>query len=377
MTAWNLLYQNSFPAKAVGVGRILDDFRSTPGEQEIQSGPVVLMHSALPGFGISEGRFLAFSPARELRDIIGLEVLLDLSLMSPLGDTPLTIYNDSSHLSIDVQRFGPPSASGKHTIRLSCRLNGTTTIIDGIALELPEFNQPAIPKRVQVRWMTSGQLHVFVNGQLLAYENNVAAGNTLRIDQIRFGDDSGEQSGFINLVLTNCRVLMLRREDALGALVNEVPLHPVPEEIRVCAQDLMPQVLGAVDAAFELMANFNQTETQAWRKGAPSPFSSSALELHNASEASGEAFTDYMRTGGADAMKKSAAEMLRVFELLRENHSAEFDALAAQLLGIRDNLPEDCVKLAEKLVADDPKLNEKLENLSDALSTGIDALREN
>jgi len=189
MTTWKLLYENSFPKLAETLGTTFEVFRAAQGSQSVQSGPVFMRFTGFGGFGIGRGRNITYRPSTELQNVIGIEVSMELGLLYLVEGQPLKLFTtEASGLSATLSRSEPEKT------RLTVQLDSSIITIDDLKLR-PIFQHGMDRQRLVIRWSTNGQVHVFLDGHLVAYENAVSVGHRFNLGKLKnlkaFGGNCG------------------------------------------------------------------------------------------------------------------------------------------------------------------------------------------
>lgn len=377
MTSWRLLYENRFPANAETGATVLDFSRAAEGTESVQTGPVFLLFSGFRGLGIGEGRNLTYRPADSLQGVIGLDVTIDLGVIVLIDGRPLTLFSTGTPgLSATLLSTGPPAAGGQLTCRLTVRLADAQTTVEGLRFRGRLGPQALERRRLQIRWSTNGQLQVWLDELLLAYENAFKPGHRFALSQLSIGDVAQPLTGVVNAAVTNARVVELRDDSAvasLGEQLNPEYVTPISERCEKVARATLEQLLRDARA---LMAAFNASSTAPWRQpDGGNPFTLAALTAHRAGGRAGVAFSRYLRDGTAESRGTVLANLKSLLQTLASDQPALFKQLVAKADEARKALDDGhCKEAVYDIRAANPKLFEKLEPLGAEVEALIDSL---
>lgn len=377
MTSWKLLYENRFPRRADGGSFSIDHYRAPDGAQSFASGPVFMMFTGFPGFGIASGRNITYTPVGRFRDLIGVDVTMDFVLVNLTEGASVPLFEVVGGLSatLSASAMSPSSANGKVACRLSVAINGANAIIESLSFRLPEFGLDHQRRRLRVRWSTTGQLHVWLDGALIAYENAFQPDFRFDLDRVTIGDAEAPMSGMINASITYFRVVQLREEDPVGSLAEQLDPECIPEISERCKEMAEFELFDMLRQARRLMAGFNASQTSAWRKGdGGSPFTPDALALHKAGDGAGEAFARYMRDGEAQSRQRVLDKLSEVLKGLATVQPQAFKQLVVDNRMMREDFDRHCKDAVAVIRSTNPRLFEKLDPLSCDLETLIQNL---
>ncbi len=367
MTTWRLFYENRFPSNAVTGATILDTQRAAAGTLTIQTGPVFTTSTGVRGFGIGDGRNLTYRPDAALRGIIGLDVSMEIAFLRFVQNQPIVLFS-SEGASADVTPTAPPAADGRTACRLTVRIGTTAATIEGRQLLRRSNTQPAPRHRLQVRWTTSGQLHLFLDGQLVAYENAAAPGFSFSLARWSVGNVNGTMTGLLDAAVTNVRFVELREESAVDSFGEALDPCELPAIADRCVKVTQTTVQQHLREARALMARFNLSQTAPWRSpDGGSPFTPAAVAVHEAGGSAGVALGRYLREGTDAARDQIVADLRKVLTAVAADQPDAFKALIAKIRQAQAAAASDCYVSAEKVRAADPDLFKKLDALHDAI----------
>ena len=367
-TTWRLFYENHFPSNAVTGATILDVQRAAAGTLSIQTGPVFTSFTGVRGFGIGNGRNLTYRPAAALNQIIGLDVSIEVAFLGLFQGQPITLFSTDATSAV-VTPVLPPAPDGRTTCRLTVRVAGTTAIVEGLTFRRRTPSQPVARRRLQVRWTTSGQLHVFLDGQLVAYENAAAPGFSFSLVRWSVGDVALPMTAVLHAAVSHVRVVELREESAVELFGEALDPGELPEISDRCVKIAQTTVQDHLREARALMALFNLSQTTPWR--APdggSPFKPAAVAVHEAGGSAGVALGRYLRDGTDAARDQVVADLRKVLPAIAADQPAAFKALVSKIRQAQKAAAEThCKVSAEKVRAANPDLFKRLDALHDAI----------
>lgn len=367
MTTWRLFYENRFPSNAVTGATILDVQRAAAGTLSIQTGPVFTSFTGIRGFGIGDGRNLTYQPTAFLRQVIGLDVAMEVAFLRLVPAEPVTLCSTDA-TSIVVTATAAPAADGRTACRLDVRVGNTAATVQGLTFRVRVGLQPAERRPLQVRWTTNGQLHVFLDGQLVAYENVATAGFSFNLVRWSVGDVVKPMTAVLHAAVSNVRVVELREESAVDSFGEALDPDEVPEISDRCVKVIQTTLQQHLREARALMARFNQSQTRSWRPSdGGTPFKPAAIAVHEAGSRAGVALGRYLREGTDEAREQVVSQLRTILPALAADQPAAFKALASKIRKAQDAAHYDCETSAKKIRAANPGLFKKLDPLHAAI----------
>ena len=369
MTSWRLLYENRFPANATTGKTVFGAHRAAAGAQTEQSPPAFFDADSLAGFGIGDGRNLTYRPDAPLRQLIGVDIAMEIAIVSFRRDRPFTVFStDGSDLSATLT--GTVPAAGQTVWRLTLQVSDVVTTIDG--LRFPSGSQPLGRRRLQLRWTTNGQLHVLFEGQLVAYENAVKPGHRFDVGRLSIGDVDQPDNGEVNAKITKFRLVELREDSTIGAFGDQLNPEYVPTIPDRCERAARARLQQLLLETRKLMAGFTASQTSPWRESdSGTPFTPVALAAHKAGAEAGLAFARYLRDGATDTRAEVSSRMRELLAILAADQPTLFKKLIAQADAAREALYTDCRGVAEDVRHANPRLFKKLDPLAAELEALI------
>jgi hypothetical protein len=278
------------------------------------------------GFPVRRGNRFAyeFEPDTFMR-VIGVDIKLDITF--PPGPPTHQLLGN---VVLGNETVRLPIGFSNGNARLQLRVIDNANVLAATA----QYD-PSAPLRIQARWHTHGQAHIWVNGSLRSYRPDLAPGNLLPIDRIAFGhhDTSGFNTAHPAFLIRRLSVKLLRDNDASRFIDGLVSVGEPPDISDQCRKKL-----GAVDAeAIQAMRLF-MTQTVArfsrpWDASqAGGPFTAEGIAAHEAAVAAGKAFVAFLggRPGGDPALVKD-----RVLEFLALVEAADPAGYAQALTGLQ------------------------------------------
>jgi len=376
MTAWKLLYENRFPTTAGSTRSIPDSYRAAEGEQSVESGVVILSFSGIPGFGIGDGRNLTYRPSDSLQNVIGMDVAIEFApIRISQGQEHPLFSCDPNGLSLTLSAEEPP-ATEFQKLKLTIKLDGLAKTIDSVTFRIHrQFpNQELQLRRLRLRWTTNGQLHLWLDDNLIAYENAVQAGTRYKLDTLTIGDASRPNSGRIEATLTSFRFAELRENSSGEALGEQLDpaLPDIDERCEKAAQHALNQLMRD---ARQLMAGFNQSQTSPWRIGdAGTPFKAASVSVHEAGKGAGNAFARYLREESPEARQEVASHLETLLQHLAADQPILFRNLIEKAAETRKSLNQHCKKAAKEARNINTDLLKKLDPLGKDIQEIIHSL---
>jgi hypothetical protein len=370
MTTWRLFYENRFPPNAVTGATLLNVQRAAAGTLSVQDGPVFTTFTGVRGFGIGDGRNMTYRPTAFLAQVIGLDISMEVAFLRLAMTEPVTLCSTDA-TSIVVTATAPPAADGRTTCRLDVRVGTTTATVLGLTFRA-RFGLVQVERRqLQVRWTTNGQLHVFLDGQLVAYENAASAGFSFNLVRWSIGDVVKPMTAVLHAAVSNVRVVELREDSAVDSFGEAIDPKTVPPIGDRCVKVTQTAVQQHLREARALMAKFTQSQTRHWRPSdGGSPFEPTAIVVHEAGTRAGVALRRYLREGTDETREAVLVQLRKLLPALAADQPAAFKALASKIRKAQDAAQYDCKTSAEKIRDANPDLFKKL----DTLHTAIDKI---
>ncbi len=366
MTAWKLAYENRFPRHATSRGTIVSAFRAAEGRQDVASGPVFTSSSGFGGFGIGTGRNLFYRPADQLQGVIGLDVTIGFGVIALFNFGPIPLFTaGAGGLHARLQATGAPTASGFIRCRLTVRFGGESADVEHLVFHQARAPSQLEHRRLRVRWESKGQLQVWLDDDLVAFENALAAGGRTTLDRIVVGDADLPMSSVLNATVSFMRVVELREDAAageFGTMLDPLVLPPINERCEKSSGALLERLMRDMRA---LMAGFNASQTTPWRSDTGgSPFSDAALAVHKDATEAGRAFSVYIRSGSDGDRQALMDHIEAMLAQLAADQPDRFKALAQDAHDSRERLDEHCKKALDTMRLLNPGLFKRLDPLS-------------
>lgn len=263
MAVWNSVFLHEFldgnPA----------NLRALPGDLTVlPNGPVV---EPTPdpedrGFLVSPGRLLGYHFQRAIENVIGVDLSVDLVLSAQAAFEHLTVLSlgggKVTLLMLNVQfAFIGPNIDGR--ARVLFTVNG----------ESMEFNLRFVPSqtlRLRVRWHTHGQVQVWQERVLRAYEPGFAAGRAVGIDRLAVGGPGGlGGGGAAGILVRRVYVKLLRRDDSRNELRKQVAIDTSMLPRTPCATAAGALLADMLAQIRKFMTEVILKTTTLWREGRP------------------------------------------------------------------------------------------------------------
>jgi hypothetical protein len=368
MTTWRLFYENRFPANAVTRATILDVQRAAAGTLSIQTGPVFTSSTGFQGFGIGDGHNITYRPDVALGRMIGLDVTLEIGFLRLIEGQSISLFSTNETSAVITPLAVPVTPEGTACL-LTVRVGSANAAIEGLRFRPRSGTQPLERHRLQVRWTTTGQLHVFLDGRLVAYENAVAPGFSFSLNRWSVGNTDQPMSGFLRAAVTHVRVVELREESAAESFGEALDARYLPEISDRCRKVAHTTVHQHLREARALMARFTQSQTAPWRPAAGgSPFQPAAVAVHDAGGRAAVALGRYLRDGSDASREQVETQLQRLLLALATDQPDAFAALVAKLKAAQHAAQSDCAVSAAKVREANPDLFKKLDPLHDAIA---------
>jgi hypothetical protein len=201
---------------------------------------------------------------------------------------------------------------------------------------------PSAPLRIQTRWHTHGQAHIWVNGRLRSYLPGLAPGRSFAIDRIAFGhhDTSGFAPGAPAFLIRRLGVKLLRDNDASRFIDDLVAVGEPPDISDECRKKLEAIDAEAIEAMRLFMTQTVALLSRPWDASqGGSPFTAEGIAAHEAAVAAGKAFVAFLggRAGGdAVLVKERGLEFLALVEAADPAGYAQALAGLQQIIGRYD-----------------------------------------
>jgi hypothetical protein len=296
MGIWSPAFQHQF------LDGNLFNFNAPPGaEPNISFEPPLVRPTPPPedrGFPVRRGnRFTCHFEPDTFARVIGVDIKLEIVFPPASG-----------HLHGNV-------VLGNETVRFLMAFSGGKAFLDfvikdnnNIMTTTARFD-PSAPLRIQTRWHTHGQAHIWVNESLQSYRPALAAGQSFPIDRIAFGHDktSGFAPGAPAFLIRRISVKLLRDNDAARFLDGLLSIGEPAALDEACRRKLSAVDVGSARAMRGFMTQAIGKLTRAWEAPQPGgPFSAEGVAAHEAAVAAGQAFVAFLlaRPGGDAALVK-------------------------------------------------------------------------
>ncbi|WP_171101934.1 hypothetical protein [Ruegeria sp. HKCCD7255] len=398
MTAWTLFYENRFPPKADGPDITPDDFRGVEGQQTVKDfeGFIAVLDrdevgeedEARPprddagegraGFGIGPGRNIVFEPTRKMQDVVGADITLRLAVsFMRVGQSCSVLSLGQNGIALGLTALEAADENNNQKFRLEIQTSVGTVTVAPLILTKVARNDLKSFLTLRVRWEAKGQLRVWRDDDLIAYENAVGVGLKLRLDRIMLGEIGNPLEGTSNVMIAGLRVLELREDAAAGELGDILDPRGADEIADRCNELARLSLNRLTTQMRGLMAGFIQNQTTPWRQGMAQPaFSESALALHASAQNAGLALPRYLQSGD-EAERTSLIEGLsEVLTSLAADQPQLFDELLATSVQPPADLLETCGPSIDRLRQENGDLMARLEPISTELEAVVQRIRE-
>jgi len=339
MSIWRSAFLHEFPKGN------LKNYLGSPGTLSFQGLGATSTLTPPKGFLLNPSRWLRYDFEEGFDRVIGVDITLSgtafipIFLIFPPKPSPYfqiaSVGNGLVKLHIGVEGT---SNSG----RVKLEIGSQSMTFEDLAVP-NSFGQ--VPFKLRARWHTTGQVHVWWNDDLIAYEPKVAAGNSFSIDDVAIGEPNEAGSGFLpSMDVTYFYVKVLRDNDAETKLIQEIELDPEcfdPDD--PCWERVEKLQLDITQAYRRLMGSAIEKLTQPWRnKDNGLPFSNKSIEAHEAAKAAFAAFLMFLRDNN---LTQRNEYLQRIEQFLRIIASTDPDLFAETLELVQRHeasIPEEC-----------------------------------
>ncbi|GIJ59299.1 right-handed parallel beta-helix repeat-containing protein [Virgisporangium aurantiacum] len=305
-----------------------------PGERVIRPTPDPADRGLLTGFGRSVGYRFEQPPG----DVIGVDLGVDVLYLPQPGAVVrmpiVSIDDDRLALRVSHENVVVPG-----TVR-----TGVTVLVDGDPVDLGVLDVSLQrPTRLRLRWHTHGQLHLFCDGRLRAYEPGVAVGRSVELGGVDVGKYPQVLPSGPRFLVRRVYLKFLRRDDSRRDLDVQVPLYigcaPPPAGCVAQARRVHEQMRARTQA---FMSRFIASTTTSWRGQSPGPFSPASAAAHAAAVDAARAFDTFLGTREPAAADTFSRRIGDFFDSLAADDPAGYAALVAELNGLADGIDPAC-----------------------------------
>jgi hypothetical protein len=337
MAVWNSVFLHEFldgnPA----------NLRALPGDLIVlPNGPVVepTPDPADRGFRVSPGHVLGYQFQGALANIIGVDLSVDLVMSAQAAFEYLTVVSlggGAVTLMILNVEFVPvgPNNEGRANFRFT------------VAGETMDFTLRFVPSqtiRLRVRWHTHGQVQVWQERLLRAYQPGFAAGHTVGIDRLAVGGPGGlGGGGAAGILVRRVYVKLLRRDDSRNELSEQVAIDTSMLPRTSCAMAANTLLADMHARIRTFMTDFIVKTTTSWREGQPQePFLPEAKAAHQAAVAAGEAFVAFLATREETAADSFLEQIGTLVDTVAAVDPPRYSALLEELAHLAETLDPKC-----------------------------------
>jgi hypothetical protein len=337
MAVWNSVFLHEFldgnPA----------NLRAIPGTLTIlPNGPVVepTPDPQNRGFRVSPGRELRYQFQGALANVIGVDLSVDLVLSAQAAFEYLTVMSLGGGAVTLVMVNAEPTFSGNNVVfRVRVRFT--------VAGETMDFSLRVVPSqtvRLRVRWHTHGQVQVWQESLLRAYQPGFAAGHAVGIDRLAVGGPGGlGGGGAAGILVRRVYVKLLRRDDSREELSEQVPIDTSMLPRTPCATAANALLADMHARIRKFMTEFIVKTTTSWREGQPqAPFSPEANAAHQAAVAAGEAFVAFLATHEETAARSFLEQISKLLDTAAAADPPRYAALLEELAHLAETLDPKC-----------------------------------
>ncbi len=357
MGAWRSIILHRFPACSK-----YGFYNALPGKLSFNDPGSSI--AATRQFKLKEGNWLKYDLDDPFSKVIGCFVDLRLQLFHvyiPHRKTTLVTLGDGQvTLSLVV---GHETSSQTMDGHFLLTLAGYTLKLEGLSLpkDLLEFWQ------VKIRWYTTGQAFLELNGKLAAYQPGFAPEIKLSIPNVALGapNSSPDTPDLLSVLVTHFHVQLLREQDSKAELARQLDIEQDKPPPIQCGRRAQHLTANGLKASRAFMQTFVEANTTSWRQGQVGiPISAAALKLHETSQAAADSLLRFFRREDKNARETYLKQMRIVFEMLLQTDPAQFKSLVKNADSTSDQLWNICTDTIKMYQQECPDLFDKLETLN-------------
>lgn len=326
------------------------------------------------GFAVGEGRNVTFRPESPLEGMIGFDVTLDFVMLGLAVGGSFSLFSTSNNgFTARMTATETPPDSTDVICRLTVGVGDAFTSFNGLRFETLATDL-ADGRRLRIRWMTIGQLQVWLDDELIGHENGVGTGVRPGLVRLSLGDVD-QPIGGVRAFVTYFRAIELREKSAVDEVGRLLDPEHIPEIPETCLKVAGAEYDRVMRAMRKLRAGFAMSQTSNWRLGdSGQPFSPTAQGLQDARAKAGRAVVDYLRDGGDDTRSTAAAHVKEVLTTLATDQPALFQDVLTKQKEAREAAQAHCGYALDEVRAANPALMKKLEALNADVETVLEAL---
>jgi hypothetical protein len=302
------------------------------------------------GTTIRPGAWFGYELDRPRQEVIGMDIFCDVlaPVSGPGAVLPLASIEGAIAL---VLIFNDPVSTELIDGQLVAHARLTAKIgnqnVNSDTVRIP-FRSPVT---MQVNWHTSGQVRLFLNGELIAYEPQIMPDNQFTVARIIIGDRFAAASQQPRFFIQHVSIKILREDVSVTQILEQFPVE-YPEEFddERCETIARDYVKNSMSVIRQFMRLFVSSTTSSWKKSEQTPipsFESAAIEAH---ERAVNAFTSFMRfilEGDLAARADYLLHLEKFLTLLRNELPGEYAQMLADLDAIEKPSPE-CLELGRR-----------------------------
>jgi hypothetical protein len=331
MAVWNSVFLHEFldgnPA----------NLRALPGHLTVlPNGPVVLPtpDPANRGFRVAPGCVLGYQFQGALANVIAVDLSVDLVLTADAAFQDLTVLSlGGGAVTLVMPSVDAPG--GRAGFRLT---------VDGASMDFTLRFVPSQTIRLRVRWHTHGQVQVWQERLLRAYQPGFAAGHAVGIDHLTVGGPIGRvgrEGGYI--WVRRVYVKLLRRDDSRNELGEQVDIDTSMLPRTPCAIAVNALLADMLARIRTFMTDFIVKTTTSWREGQPqAPFSPESIAAHQAAVAAGDAFVAFLATREATAADSYLEQIGTLINTIAAADPPRYAALLKELEALTGKIDPNC-----------------------------------
>lgn len=331
----------------------LDNILGDPGTLRSSSPPPAILRAN--GCTVGRGVWFAYDLEKQRQNVIAIEIDCRVHLPGAGDGLVLPLVELPGAFEVAL-RFNDPviveTVDGRQftRTRLRVRFGAREVVANNV---LFPFDAPL---RLGVRWLTSGQLWLIVDGQPARYEPSIAPNARLTLSAIAIGTSSLQTDRQTRFFMSYLSVRILQDDDSARQVLAELPSlgSGDPEHLR-CARLVRVYQRDIVSELRKFMRKFVVSTTASWQKTnqSQSPdFKDAATIAHIEAMSALTAFMEVLRKGD----NAGVAEYFAHVEVLLGQLSDELPDAFRELVDNVERIPrppQRCIDLAERLLAGD------------------------
>lgn len=294
-------------------------------------------------------RLMTYRLAQPLENVIGIDVSFEFFYPDPNPFTPAVvplIFLNPGAMTLSFARVQPEEL---RAVRMQAHVSGEGVSFDGIALPFPETFRTS---HFRARWHTHGQVHLWLEGDLRAYQPGVAAGRALTVSELVIGYPGEEPRFSPRYVVRGVLVKVLQRDETRDRFGGQIPVDTGCRPALDCVAPVAAVVAEMQARVREFITGFTAAETRPWRHGDSGGFQSArALAAQAAATEALRSMQAYFDGAEPDPTDAYAAAVGDFGAALSASDPAGYAALLAGIRQLAEGIDPACRRSLEPLLA--------------------------